>query len=90
MSVVSIVRLRDENVEDTVREAVAMTDSFDSIIPAGATVLIKPNLVGPSRSGSGNTTDARITEAVTRLVLERNPKRVIIGEGSSVGYDFPG
>ena len=59
-------------------------------IQAGATVLLKPNVVHPSPSGSGSITDARVTEAVARLVLERNPGRVIIGEGSSVGYDFPG
>ena len=90
MSIVSIVRLRDRSVEDAIREAVAMTDSFESAIPAGATVLVKPNLVTPSKSGSGNITDARVTEAVTKLVMERNPKRIIIGEGSCVGYDFPG
>jgi len=90
VSVVSIVKLRGESVEDAIREAVAVTDSFESAIRSGATVLIKPNLVGPSRSGSGSVTDARVTEAVTRLVLERNPKRVIIGEGAGVGYDFPG
>ena len=90
MSIVSIVRLRDENVKEAIREAVAMTDGFESMTLAGSTVLIKPNLVSPSRSGSGRITDARVTEAVAGLVLERNPKRVIIGEGSSVGYDFPG
>jgi uncharacterized protein (DUF362 family) len=30
-----------------------------------------------------------MTEAITRIVLERKPKSVIIGEGSAVGYDFP-
>ena len=90
MSIVSIVRLRDDSVEDAIRKAVAMTDSFESTILEHSTILIKPNLVTPSRSGSGYITDARVTEAVTRLVLERNPKKVIIGEGSSVGYDFPG
>jgi uncharacterized protein (DUF362 family) len=90
MSVVSIVKSRGKSLEDAVREAVSMTDSFKSTVLSGMTVLIKPNLVGPSRSGSGNVTDARVTEAVAKLVLERNPKRVIIGEGSGVGYDFPG
>ena len=90
MSIVSVVKQSGKSVEEAVREAVSMTDRFEDAIPSGATVLIKPNIVGPSRSGSGNITDARITEAITRLVLERNPKRVIIGEGSGVGYDFPG
>ena len=50
--------------------------------------MIKPNLVIPARSGSGHITDSRVTEAVTRLVLDMSPRRVIIGEGSSVGYDW--
>jgi uncharacterized protein (DUF362 family) len=35
-------------------------------------------------------TDVRVTAAVARLALERDPARIILGEGSSVGYDFPG
>jgi uncharacterized protein (DUF362 family) len=59
-------------------------------VASGSTVLVKPNVVSDSPSGSGKVTDARVTEAVAKLVLEMNPGRVIIGEGSSVGYDFPG
>jgi uncharacterized protein (DUF362 family) len=51
-------------------------------------VLIKPNVVKPVKSGSGVITDVRLIEAVTKLVLERGPRSVVIGEGSSVGYDF--
>jgi uncharacterized protein (DUF362 family) len=88
MSIVSIVRVQKEQIEETVRHAVQLAGGLN--IRPGATVLLKPNVVHPSPSGSGNITDARVTEAVARLVLEQNPKRVIIGEGSSVGYDFPG
>jgi len=89
VSVVSIVRLQNEDVEDAVRKSVALTDSFESLPWKDATVLVKPNTVSPSKSGSGVITDARVVETVTTLVKEKNPKRVIIGEGSSVGYDFP-
>ena len=89
MSVVSIVRLENDDVESAVRKAVALTHAFDSIEWKGSIVLIKPNVVKPVQSGSGIVTDARLIEAVTRLVLERNPRSVVIGEGSSVGYDFP-
>jgi len=88
MSIVSIIRVEDEQVESAVRQAVEQAGGFE--IPPGGTVLLKPNVVHPSPSGSGNITDARVTEAVARLVLEQNPGRVIVGEGSSVGYDFPG
>jgi uncharacterized protein (DUF362 family) len=88
MSIVSIVRVQSQQIEKAVRKAVQLADGFH--IPAGATVLLKPNVVHPSPSGSGKITDARVTEATARLVLEQDPGRVIIGEGSSVGYDFPG
>jgi uncharacterized protein (DUF362 family) len=90
MSVVSIVRVQDDRVHDAVRRAIEMAGGLEAVIPPGSSVLIKPNVVSPSPSGSGRITDARVTEAVTRVVLERKPGRVIIGEGSSVGYDFPG
>jgi uncharacterized protein (DUF362 family) len=89
VSVVSIVRLEDDDVETAVRKAVALTHALDSVQWKGSMVLIKPNVVKPVQSGSGIVTDARLIEAVTRLVLERNPRSVVIGEGSSVGYDFP-
>jgi len=88
MSIVSIVQVHSDRVEDAVREAVAQAGGLE--IAPGSTVLLKPNGVTPSPSGSGKITDARVTEAVARLVLEQGPGRVIIGEGSSVGYDFPG
>ena len=88
-SVVSIIKVENTQVLEAVRRALALCHGLDRIEP-GDTVLLKPNLVKPSPSGSGNITDARVTEAVATLVLERNPGRVIIGEGSSIGYDFPG
>jgi uncharacterized protein (DUF362 family) len=88
MSTVSIVQVHGEQIDRAVRQAVERAGGLE--IPPGATVLLKPNVVHPSPSGSGNITDVRLTEAVARLVLERSPGRVIIGEGSSVGYDFPG
>jgi len=88
MSAVSIAKVQDERVEEAVRRAVDLAGDFPTV--SGATVLIKPNVVSPSPSGSGKITDARLTEAVAKIVLEQNPKCVIIGEGSSVGYDFPG
>jgi len=89
VSVVSIVRLQDDDVQNAVRKAVSLSQSFESVEWEGSAVLIKPNVVRPVKSGSGIVTDARVVEAVTKLVLERNPGSVMIGEGSSVGYDFP-
>jgi len=83
------VRIQHEDVESAVRKAVSLTNGFESVVWKGATVLIKPNAVSPSKSGSGVVTDARVVEAVTKYVKERNPNRIVIGDGSSVGYDFP-
>lgn len=89
MAVVSIVRVHRGDVEGAVREAVSLTDGFETMAWEGARVLLKPNVALPAKPGTGIVTDARVVEAVTKIVLERNPKRVVIGEGSSVGYDFP-
>jgi len=88
MAVVSIAKLRRDDVEGAVREAVALTGEFDRLPWDGAEVIIKPNSVLPVKTGTGIVTDVRVVEAVTKLALEKGPKRVVIGEGSSVGYDF--
>ena len=90
MSIVSIVKLKDDDVSGAVRQAVSLTPAFKDLEWKTATVLIKPNIVNPSKSGSGMITDDRLVHAVMELVLDQNPRKVIIGEGSSVGYDFPG
>jgi uncharacterized protein (DUF362 family) len=87
-SVVSVVRV-GEDVEAAVREAIQMAGGLEDLIGSKSKVLIKPNICSRDCSGTGKVTDARVTAAVTRIVLERNPSRVVIGEGSAVGYDFP-
>jgi uncharacterized protein (DUF362 family) len=89
LSAVSIVRVQGDDVETAVDEAIEQSEGLASVDWEGASVLIKPNVVKPARPGSGLVTDVRVIEAVTKLVLKRDPGRVIIGEGCSVGYDFP-
>jgi len=89
VSGVSIVKVQSEDVERAVRKAVSLSHSFESVEWEGSMVLIKPNVATPAKPASGTVTDARVIEAVTRLVSEKNPRSVVIGEGSSVGYDFP-
>ena len=72
-SVVSILKVKGDHVEDAVRQAIEMVSGLEVAVPSGSTVLIKPNLVSPSPSGSGKITDARVTEEVAKAVLERNP-----------------
>lgn len=89
MSVVAIVKVKNNDVEAAVRQAIDLADGL-SVFTPGAKVLLKPNLVKPEASGTGIVTDARVIEAVAKVVLEQQPGKVILGEGSSVGYDFPG
>jgi uncharacterized protein (DUF362 family) len=87
-SIVSVVRV-NKDVEQAVRKAVALAGGLDGIVNSGSRVLIKPNIATKDKSGCGKVTDARVTQAITKIVMEKKPKRVIIGEGSAVGYDFP-
>ncbi len=69
MSTVSIVKLVEDNVDESVRRAVEMAGGFKDLI-SDKYVLIKPNVFKSAKSGTGLITDARVTEAVTKLVLE--------------------
>jgi uncharacterized protein (DUF362 family) len=52
-SVVSILKVKGDRVEDAVREAIEIAGGLEATIPPGASVPIKPNAVSPSPSGSG-------------------------------------
>lgn len=86
--IVSIVKA-GEDVELAVRKAVSLVGGLDEIVTLKSRVLVKPNIATLARSGTGKITDARVTRAITKVILEKKPKSVIIGEGSAVGYDFP-
>lgn len=90
LTIVSVVRVLGNDVEGAVRKAVREAGGLDGLVGGDSTVLVKPNLVSPMESGSGKITDARITEAVVKIVEELGAGRIVIGEGSAVGYDFPG
>jgi uncharacterized protein (DUF362 family) len=87
---VSLVKVAQSGIEVAVRQAVALAGGLDGVVNSDSRVLIKPNLFRPEPSGMGLTTDCRVTEAVTRMVLELGAKSVVIGEGSGAGYDFDG
>jgi len=87
---VSLIKVQSGDVERAVREAVRLAGGFDELIKAGSRVLIKPNQCKPSPRHSGCMTDGDVVEAVTKMVLERNPASVVIGDGAIAGYDFGG
>jgi len=87
---VALTKVRDGNVEAAVRDAVRRAGGLDELIKPGSKVLVKPNQCKPSPRHSGCMTDGDVVEAVTKMVLERNPASVIIGDGAIAGYDFGG
>jgi uncharacterized protein (DUF362 family) len=87
---VSIARVKENRIEEAVRRAVELAGGLDQLIQPHTRVLVKPNLCKPAPSGSGLITHCRVTEAVTRIVLEMGPRSVVIGEGAGAGYDFSG
>lgn len=87
-STVSIVSAENERIYEAVCRAFEQAGGRQAI-GYNERVLIKPNVCVPAPSGSGMVTDARVLEAVTRLVLDLGAKPVI-GEGAAAGYDFVG
>jgi len=87
---VAITKVDKGNIEAAVREAIASAGGLEELIKNDSRVLIKPNQGKPAPSGSGILTDARVTEAVAKIVLELGPRSVIIGDGAIAGYDFGG
>ena len=87
---VAISRVRDGDIDSAVRDAVELAGGFERPVAAGSRVLIKPNLYMGAPSGSGLVTDARVVEAVTRLVLSYGPASVVIAEGTMAGCDGEG
>ncbi|MBN1857479.1 MAG: DUF362 domain-containing protein [Dehalococcoidia bacterium] len=87
---VAISRVRDGDVYSAVRDAVGLAGGFERPVAAGSRVLIKPNLYMGAPSGSGLVTDARVVEAVTRLVLSYGPASVVIAEGTMAGVEGEG
>jgi len=87
---VAITKVKGGGVEAAVREAVRLAGGFDQLIGPRSRVLVKPNQCKPSPRHSGCMTDGDVVEAVTKMVLERNPADVIIADGAIAGYDFGG
>jgi len=84
---VSIVRIENCEIDKAVRDAVEMAGGLSNLVSRDSKVVVKPNLARLAPSGSGVVTDARVTEAVTKLMLDLNPASLVIAEGTAVGYD---
>jgi len=84
---VSITKVVECNFDVAVGQAIDLAGGFGDLIKPDSRVVVKPNLNKAAPSGSGAVTDARMTEAVTKAVLDMHPASVVIAEGAAVGYD---
>ena len=84
---VAITRVKDCDFDAAVRQALELAGGFMDLIRPDSRVVVKPNLARRAPSGSGAVTDARVTEAVTKAVLDLRPASVTIAEGAPAGYD---
>lgn len=83
--VVAVVKRAD--IDEAVAQAVAMAGGLSEIQP-GQTVFIKPNAVSNRAIGTpGIRTSNEVLAAVVRLVKQRNPGRIIVGDRSARGFD---
>jgi uncharacterized protein (DUF362 family) len=87
---VSLIKTGEQSIERTVRTALEYAGGLPDLIRRDSNVIVKPNLNQPAASGSGLVTDARVTEAVTKAVLDCGPGSVKIADGAAAGYDFIG
>ncbi|MFW6139513.1 MAG: DUF362 domain-containing protein [Spirochaetota bacterium] len=60
---------------------------MESIVTAGDTVLLKPNLFQEKTYQTGAITNPAVIHATVRLVKEAGAKRVVVAEGAAVGHD---
>jgi uncharacterized protein (DUF362 family) len=82
---VAIARAReltDEAIDQAVARAVEAACDIETLIPAGATVLLKPNVFMPAPAPT--TTDPRVIGALARLARAAGASRVIVAEGRSI------
>lgn len=84
---VSITRILDCDFDAAVQKAVELAGGLTELVKADSKVVVKPNLARMALSGSGVVTDARVTRAVARMLLDLHPASVVIAEGTAVGYD---
>ena len=83
LATVAILRVGERNIEEVLEEALSYLGGIENIVPEGAKVLIKPNLVDGSPPPT--TTPPDIVEALANIVNKRNPSVIWIAEGSSDG-----
>ena len=80
---VSVVKVENNELEQSLQTAIDYIGGISSIIPEGAKVLIKPNIV--RYQAPPDTTDPAIVEALINIIKQRNPSVIWVAEGSGEG-----
>ena len=80
-AVVSIVQIKNDNMDYAVRQAIDLLGGINHIVAGKERILIKPNLVSPEPR---DVTKQGVVKALTQLMKEAG-KDVSIGEGSAAG-----
>jgi len=78
-SVVSVVRIRNDNVDYAVRNAIDLLGGLKEITAGKERIMVKPNLVSPNPS---DVTKPAVVRSLAKLMLEAG-KDVSIGEASA-------
>jgi uncharacterized protein (DUF362 family) len=80
---VSVVQVENNDLDQSLRTALDYLGGIASIIPEGAKVLIKPNIVRPQ--SPPDTTDPAIVQALINIIKQRNPSVIWVGDGTGEG-----
>ena len=87
VSVVKVEERKEEAVKEAVKKAIDLVGGIASVVKAGQTVLIKPNLAAPPLDPAGGAnTSPLVCKAIADLVKDLGA-RPIIAESSAVGVD---
>ena len=78
----------DPEVEQAVRQAVALAGGLEDIVYDGATVVIKPNLVWNAPPEEGAVADPRVVRTLVHMAREAGAGEVVIAEGSASYYNY--
>lgn len=81
MEKVSKVKVNN-NLEESISKAVTEIGGFGKFVKAAETVLLKPNF--NTADPFPASTDLRFLKIVVKLVLQENPKKVIIGDSCTM------
>ena len=82
--VVSVVKIKDDNIAIAVEEAIEWLGGIETIAADKQRIMLKPNLVGPDPRC---TTNPEVVGALARL-MKNAGKEVCIGEGSAAAPGF--